>query len=83
VTRRGFGLVIGVAGLLKTVATIDYRAIANSHMLLHTMAHVKSSTCPLSVAWQRIPAMSSASVLTWLPAGYHLAADHQLATHCL
>jgi hypothetical protein len=35
----------------------------------------------LSVAWQWILTMCSTSVLTSLPAGYHLTIDPQLATH--
>jgi hypothetical protein len=44
--------------------------IANSRTLFLSMAHVKSSMSPLDVAWQRIPTMSSGSVLMPLPAGY-------------
>jgi hypothetical protein len=65
-----FGLVIGFIGLLKLVTTNSYSSIANSHGLLLTMAHTKSSMSSLGVAWQWIPTMSSVSMLMSLPAGY-------------
>jgi hypothetical protein len=66
----GFGLVIGYIGLLKLTITNCYSAIANSHTLLLTMAHAKSSMSSLGIAWQWILTLSSASVFISLPAGY-------------
>jgi hypothetical protein len=41
----GFGLVLGFTGLLQTVTTINYSAIANSHTLQFTTAGIKSYVC--------------------------------------
>jgi hypothetical protein len=48
----------------------NYSAIANSHTLQFTTTHIKSFQSAVSspaVAWWRIPTISSASVLTFLP----------------
>jgi hypothetical protein len=79
----GFGMVIGFITLLKIVATNNYSAIANWHTLQFTIACTKSCKTSLGVAWQRIPTMSSASLLTSLPAGCHLTTGPQLAAHWL
>jgi hypothetical protein len=47
---------------IQLVTSINYIVIANSHTLLLTMAHTKSSVSSLGVAWQQIPTMFSASV---------------------
>jgi hypothetical protein len=76
-------MVVGFIRLLKLVTTDSYSAIANSQTLLLTTAYIKSSMSSLVVAWQRIPTLSSASVLTSLSAGYQLTTDPQLTTHWL
>jgi biotin transporter BioY len=57
-----FGLVIGYIAHVQLIPTINYSAIADSHTLLLTMAHTKTSMSALGVAWQQIPTMSSDSV---------------------
>jgi hypothetical protein len=41
----GFGLVIEFIGLLQTITTSNYSAVANSHTLLFTTARTRSSVC--------------------------------------
>jgi hypothetical protein len=70
--------------LLQIGITKNHNAIAKSHTLQFTIAHIKSCIPSLDVAWQRISIMSSASVLTSMKAGYHLAngiRDHILLSH--
>jgi hypothetical protein len=50
--------------------------------LIHTTLQFTTARTisSLGAAWQRIPTISSASVHTSLPAGYHRTTSHQLAT---
>jgi hypothetical protein len=72
-----FELVIGLIKHLHNVTTNNYDSLTELHTpkITVTTAHMKSSQFAMSspvVAWWRIPTMSSASVITFLPAGYCL-----------
>jgi hypothetical protein len=72
--RRGLGLVVGFIthSYTQILTTSNYSAIANSHTLQFSAVPTKSSQFALAspvVAWWRITTMSSASVVTFLPAG--------------
>jgi hypothetical protein len=65
-------LVIEFIDTLQIVTTGNNKAVVNSHTLQFTTARTKffrSAVSSPAVAWSRIPTMSSASVLTFLPAG--------------
>jgi hypothetical protein len=68
----GFGLETGFNEHLQIVTTSNYSAIANPHTLQFTTARNKLSPSavfsPVVIRW-RVPTMSSASVLTFLPTG--------------
>jgi hypothetical protein len=66
---------------MKLIANL--KLLANWHTLQFTIAHIKSSMSSLGVAWQRISTMPLATVLTSLPADYHLTAGPKVATHWL
>jgi hypothetical protein len=57
--------------------------MANSYTVKFTTARTKSPMPSITVAWQWIPTVSSASVPTSLPAGHHLTTGPQRATHWL
>jgi hypothetical protein len=86
---RGFGLVIGFIELLQIVTTRNYSAICNSQTLKFTTALTttrNSSEFAVSspvVAWWRKWTMSSASVLTSLPASDYLTSHSLLQLSCL
>jgi hypothetical protein len=72
VTVDGVCLLIRFIEHLQNVTTDNYIAIAHSNTLLFTRGRTKSSRSAVStpvVAWWRTSTMSSASVLTFLPAG--------------
>jgi hypothetical protein len=50
-----FGLVIGFTKHLQIAATRNYNVLSNSHILLPTTTHIKSSVSTLAIAWWRLP----------------------------
>jgi hypothetical protein len=68
-TIDGVGLVMGFLEHLQNVTTSNYTAIANSETLQFTTARTKCSQSAVFTRLGRIPTMSSASVLTFLPNG--------------
>jgi hypothetical protein len=73
----GFGLVIGFIKLLQNVTTNNYDSLTElrTPKIAVTTAHTESSQFAMSspvVGRWRIPTMSSASVITFLPAGDRL-----------
>jgi hypothetical protein len=85
----GFGLVIGFIELLKNVTANNYDSLTELHTPKITVptAHIKSSQFARFLrvgAWWRIPTMSSASVVTLLPADDCLTTNSlfQLSTQC-
>jgi hypothetical protein len=84
VTIDGDGLVIGFIEHLQIVTTSNYSAVANSHTPQFTTACTKSSQSALYspvVAWWRIQELSSASALTFLPAGDCPTTNSQADSH--
>jgi hypothetical protein len=68
---KGVWLEIGFIEYLQ-IMTSNYSAIANLHTLQFTTARTKSSQSAVSssvVTWWRLPTISSASMLTFSPAG--------------
>jgi hypothetical protein len=55
----GFGLVIRFIGLLQTVTTTNYSAVANSHSSQFTIAPAKLSTSSLDVNMQWLPTLAT------------------------
>jgi hypothetical protein len=69
-----FGLMIEFIEHLQNVTTNNYESLTELHIpkITVTTEHIKSSQFAVSllvVAWWQMPKMSSASMLTFLPAG--------------
>jgi hypothetical protein len=69
---KEFGLITGFTGLLELVTTKNYSALALIHALYNSLQHALNLLASQSVAWQRIPQVSSASVPRSLPGGNHI-----------
>jgi hypothetical protein len=79
----GFGLVIGFIEHLQIITISNYCATENSHALQFTTACTKSSQSGVysAVVRWRIPTLSSASLLMFLPTGNRPTTNSQAGGH--